>query len=65
MKIADLDKEEFKIFIGEIIEEKLKELLDPDFGLELREEFAKRLETSIASKQRIPFEDVKKKLGMV
>jgi hypothetical protein len=65
MKVSDLSKEEFKILLSEVIEEKFRELFDPDYGLELREEFAQRLETSIVSKERIPFEDVKKKLGLV
>lgn len=62
MKVADLTKEEFKMLIGEVIEEKLRKLLDPDFGLELREDFIEKLESSIASKERIPFEEVKARL---
>lgn len=65
MKVADLSKEEFKELLNEVIEEKLRELIDPDFGLELREDFIEKLEASIASKERIPFEDVKKRLGLV
>ena len=65
MKIADLNKEEFKALLSEVIEEKFRELFDPDHGLELREEFIQRLDTSIASKERVPFEDVKKKLGLL
>lgn len=65
MKVSDLSKEEFKILLSDVIEEKFRELFDPDYGLELREDFAQRLESSITSKERIPFEDVKKKLGMV
>jgi hypothetical protein len=64
MKVIDLSKEEFKELLSEIIEEKFRELLDPDYGLELREEFAQKLELSIASKERIPFEEVKRKLGL-
>lgn len=62
MKVIDLSKEEFKKLLSEIIEEKFRELLDPDYGLELREEFSQKLELSIASKERIPFEEVKRKL---
>jgi hypothetical protein len=50
--------------IGKIIEEKFRDLIDPDYGLEFREDFIQALETSIASKERIPFEDVKKRLGL-
>ncbi len=64
MKIAELSKEEFKTLIGEVIEEKLRELFDPDYGLELREDFVVRLESSFSSKERIPFEDVKKHLNL-
>ncbi|MGR3310868.1 MAG: hypothetical protein ACUZ77_08830 [Candidatus Brocadiales bacterium] len=64
MKIADLSKEEFKALLGEVIEEKFRELFDPDYGLELREDFVQRLEASIASKERVPFEDVKRRLGL-
>ncbi len=64
MKVGDLSREEFKELLSDIIEEKLRELFDPDYGLELQEDFAKRLETSIASKERVPLEDVKKKLGL-
>lgn len=64
MKVADLSTEELKELIGKIIEEKFRELIDPDLGLELREDFVQALESSIASKERIPSEDVKKKLGL-
>lgn len=63
-RVTDLNKEEFKALLGEVIEEKLRELIDPDFGLELREDFIQRLEASIASKERFSFEEVKKRLGL-
>lgn len=64
MKVVDLSKEELKALIGEVIEEKLRELFDPDYGLELREEFVTRLEASFSAKERIPFKDVKKRLNL-
>jgi DNA primase large subunit len=64
MRVADLTKEELKALISEVIEEKFRELFDPDYGLEIREDFAERLDNSIASKERIPFEVVMKKLGI-
>lgn len=64
MKVADLNKDELKEMIGEIIEEKLRIFFDPDHGLELREDFVQVLETSISSKERIPFSEVKKKMGL-
>lgn len=65
MKIADLTPEELKNILREVIEEEFKEFfIDPDFGLELREGIEKRLTDSLASKERIPLEEVKKKLGL-
>lgn len=65
MKIADLTTEEFKSIIREVMEEKFKEfLVDPDYGLELREEIEKRLNDSLTSKKRISLEGVKKRLGL-
>jgi hypothetical protein len=47
------------------MEEKFKEFLfDPDYGLELRESIEERLIDSLASKERIPLEEVKKRLGL-
>ena len=64
MKVADLSTDELKEFIGKIIEDKFRELIDPDFGLELREDFVSALKNSIASKERVPFDAVKKRLGL-
>ena len=65
MKVADLTIDELKKLIREAIDEQFKELLfDPDDGLELRDEVEQRLRASLASKERIPFEKVKKRLGL-
>jgi hypothetical protein len=64
MKVADLSTDELKELISKVIEEKFRELFDPDYGLEMREDFIQALEASIASKERISFEDVKKRLGL-
>jgi len=64
MKVADLTTDELKELIGQTLEEKLIELMDPDFGLDLREDFVKALETSSASKARKSLSDVKKGLGL-
>ena len=64
MKVADLTEDKLKALIGEVVEEKLRRFLDPDFGLELREDFIKKLKASEASPERVPFEEVKKKLGL-
>lgn len=65
MKAADLSKDELRALISEVIEEKLKEFFDPDHGLEIREEFARDLETSMSSEQKIPFQDLKDRLGLI
>jgi hypothetical protein len=65
MKVTDLTIDELKKLIREAVDEKLKEiLLDPDNGLELRDEMEQRLKASLASKERIPLEEVKKRLGL-
>ena len=65
MKAADLTTDELRGLIAEVVEEKLKELfLDPDSGLELREEVEERLVASLASKERIPLDEVKRRLGL-
>lgn len=65
MKISDLTPEEFKSILREVLEEKFKEFFfDPDYGLELREEIEKRLNASLASKERISLEEVKERLGL-
>ena len=65
MKVSDLTTEELKNLIMEALDEKFSELLfDPDDRLELREDIEERLKTSLASKERIPLEEVKKKVGL-
>ncbi|MCG6551976.1 MAG: hypothetical protein L7F77_06585 [Candidatus Magnetominusculus sp. LBB02] len=62
--MADLTEEEFTALVGKVIEEKFRELLaDPDYGLELRDEFVKDLDASISARERIPFDDVINRLG--
>ena len=65
MKVTDLTIDELKKLIREAVDEKFKEiLLDPDNGLELRDEVNQRLKASLASKERVPLEEVKKRLGL-
>jgi hypothetical protein len=64
MKVADLSTDELKELIGKIIEEKFRELVDPDIGLELKADFVQALGAAIVSEERIPFDAVKKKLGL-
>lgn len=47
------------------MEETFKEfLVDPDYGMELREEIEKRLSDSLTFKKRISLEEIKKRLGL-
>jgi hypothetical protein len=65
MKVSDLTIDEFKKLIGEAVDEKFREFLfDPDDGLELRDEVEQRLKASLASKERISFEEVKTMKGV-
>ena len=69
MKVQDLSVEELKTFVGQVVEEKLQEILgDPDWGLELKDEVKARLKRSLEEvrqgKRGIPLEDVVRKLGI-
>jgi len=66
MKVADLTIDELKKLIREAVDEQFKEILfDPDDGLELRDEVEQRLKASLASRERISFEEVKKRVGIM
>ena len=63
MRVADLTVEELRALIKEAVQEELRELWsDPDKGLELRPELEERLHSSLASKERISFDEVQKRL---
>lgn len=65
MKVADLTVEKMRDVIREVVDEKLREfLVDPDFGLELREETEERLADSISSGERISLDEVKRRIGL-
>ena len=65
MKVTDLTIEELKNLIRDVVDEKFREILsDPDNGLELREEIEQRLKASLASKERIPLEEVKRRIRL-
>jgi hypothetical protein len=64
MKVSDLTVDELKKLIREVVDEKFHEILfDPDSELELRDDIEQRLKASLTSKERIPFEEVKERLG--
>ncbi|OHB39170.1 MAG: hypothetical protein A3G70_01555 [Planctomycetes bacterium RIFCSPLOWO2_12_FULL_39_13] len=47
-----------------LIKDTVLEVIDPDYGLELRPEVEKELQESMKSKEMIPVEDVAKELGL-
>lgn len=59
-KIGDMTVEELRAFVKKVV----LEVVDPDYGLELRPEVEKELLESLQSKERIPVEDVTKELGL-
>lgn len=51
-RVKDLTIDEFKVVVGEVVEEKLRELLaDPDAGLSLRPEIEARLRQQLQNPQ--------------
>jgi hypothetical protein len=67
--VKDLTIEEFKAVVGEVVEEKLRELLaDPDAGLSLRPEIEARLREQLQNPQldgeSISAAEVARRLGL-
>lgn len=67
--VKDLTIEEFKAVVGEVVEEKLRELLtDPDAGLTLRPEIEARLRQQLQDPhlegESIPAADVARRRGL-
>ena len=61
--VAEMTEEEFRVLVGEVVEEKLAELVhDPDEGLDLSGEFQARLERQLeqvrAGERGVPLGDV-------
>jgi signal recognition particle GTPase len=62
-QVSDLTVQELRHLIENTIRQELESLLvDPDHGLELREEINERLKASLLSKKRYSFAEVKRKL---
>jgi len=59
-KVSDMTVKELK----SLIRETLQELVDPDYGLELRPEVEESLKRSIKSKKRTSVEKVASELGL-
>lgn len=67
--VKDLSIDELKAVIGEVVEEKLRELLtDPDAGLALRPEVQERLLTDLQAPQlegeNIPAAELARRRGL-
>ncbi len=62
-KITELTVSDLKTLIRDV----LSDLIDPDYGLELRPEVEKELRESMKQKERgegLPLQEVKKRLGL-
>jgi len=67
--VKELSIEELKTLIGEVVEEKLREMLgDPDEGLSLRPDVRERLVKTLSqpkeSRQAVPAPEVARRLGL-
>ena len=67
--VRELSIEELRALIGEVVEEKLREMLgDPDEGLALRVDIQERLEKSLnqprESRRTVPANEVARRLGL-
>mgnify|MGYP001565303355 FL=1 len=63
IKVINMSADELKTLIKDVI----YEVMDPDYGLELRGEVEKSLKESIRQKERgegLPLKEVKKSLGL-
>ena len=62
-KITDLTASDLKTLIRDVF----SELIDPDYGLELRPEMDKELREAMKQKEKgegLPLQEVKKRLGL-
>lgn len=65
MKVADLTVDELQSLIRKVVHEELQDVItDPDKGLDLTSEIQARLQSSLSSSDRIPFEEVKSRLNL-
>ncbi|MGH8581663.1 MAG: hypothetical protein ACREWG_02515 [Gammaproteobacteria bacterium] len=65
MKVVDLTVDEFRALIRQAVHEELRDIIaDPDKGLELSDEIHARLQVSLGSSDRIPFEEVNTRLSL-
>lgn len=65
MKVADLTVDELQALIRKVLHEELQNIIaDPDKQLALTDEIQARIELSLGSSERIPFEEVKNRLNL-
>jgi len=69
MKVKDLNVDQLKALIEEVVQEKLIEILgDPDAGFELRDEVKERLRLSLAAvrsgQKGIPIDQIASQAGL-
>ena len=65
MKVAELSLDDLRNVIGDVVDERLREFfVDPDVGMELREDIEERLVVSLAYKERISLAEVKSRMGI-
>ena len=66
MKVSDLTVQQLQELIRDSVEDALGDLLDPDRGLELTDEWRERLQRAAERNDRgIPIEEAAKRLGLV
>ena len=69
VKVSDLTVDELRAIVQETVREALLEILDPDRGLEVREDLIEELQKSAKKVKRgeeplIPAEEVARRLGL-
>ncbi|HFC97181.1 MAG TPA: hypothetical protein ENJ40_01815 [Thermosulfurimonas dismutans] len=69
VKVSDLTVDELRAIVQETVREVLLEVLDPDRGLEVREELIEELQESAERVKRgeeplVPAEEVARRLGL-
>ncbi len=69
VKVSDLTVEELRTIVQETVRETLLEILDPDYGLEVREELLEELRESMERVKKgeeplISAEEVVRRLGL-
>ena len=69
VKVSDLTVEELRTIVQETVRETLLEILDPDYGLEVREELLEELQEAMERVKKgeeslITAEEVVRRLGL-